>query len=495
MNAQNPLEVPNPPLTIISNITSACDLSEMPHKSRPTATMTDIITAFNPDALFFASAFATRLMTRVKDWDLEDDIVRIGFLAKRISLWDHATRKVYDRMASDHNIPPFAKKVMDFVSDNNENAIDLHIKLLTSATREIRRQGDDNQYGTGDQKKFREWYAIMRQTKDSLLYERASNEEKSKFETEVSRLELNIDPPAELLGPRDVAPLFDPQSLFIYVAHLVYYYTKSTEEGRLPSTKFAKSVMRMKEWESCSGFLIGQVFSATDQGLWQTNGESNDEEDDVEEYDRGGEEQGEDGGDKEGDVEEYDRGGEEQGEDGGDNEGDDEEDDEDDVNIFQGLPYHELEEQMCLDELHLPSIFGLHTRVLNKFNAIWTERAHQSLPVNDPQRRLLNRFSELCDMTTDYFNLYEKTLLNREKTTRHSIKNRKRDANGELKEYSPRRPMNGFQRDIFIMGTGSHYKQNLNSSPSKQMRYRQGPYSVGSISENLFSTNYQSESL
>ena len=103
----------------------------MPHKSRPTATMTDIITAFNPDALFFASAFATRLMTRVKDWDLEDDTVRIGFLAKRISLWDHATRKVYDWMASDHNIPPFAKKVMDFVSDNNENAIDLHIKLLT----------------------------------------------------------------------------------------------------------------------------------------------------------------------------------------------------------------------------------------------------------------------------------------------------------------------------------------------------------------------------
>ena len=377
--------------------------TKMLHITKTGQTTTDAILGPFPEAFFFTSLMGTKLMLRDSRWSKRTQPENLARLQRRISFWfEKSVKPTFNVIAKNHKIPKFARKVVEAFKGydkKDRSAVDLHVALLTSASEHIfdACQGD---LGSQTVEKARTWFNLMQSTSNCRIVKRASSTVKSEFGRILQKhQEDNLHGQSWNAESCTEYPFFDPESLFILVAYMVYLYTKSSEPSRFSSkTKYAVEIekKRMLDWENLSGEMFEHFFSVMSHGLHKTDTEEVANVQDV-------------------------------------------------CFSLINLPYKDLHQY--LQKHDVPSVSGLHSRVMGEFTSIFSTIAASSQFGDDYYvQKQMALWTQVCANATSHAKMVKKTLQNREKVFMHSIRHRKCK-----KAYKPRSTYT-FERDIFIMG-------------------------------------------
>lgn len=243
-------------------------------------TMKGDILGPNHEALFLASVMGTKMMLRSCEWSGEKDPKKMGLLEKRISIWSQeVVVPELDEIVKKHKMPDFASEVVN-TSDFASRPALLHTRLLINASKhliELCRSG----LGAKTMEKIKDWFGMMETTSRSRLCKLPPGSVETKI-TDVINDFRRFEIDSESLGESDANedhpeyPYFDPHSLYIQVAYMVYFYTNSSEIARPPSTSVGLGKKRtsrtfMYDWESLSGELFDQIFGIYTHGLHITD--------------------------------------------------------------------------------------------------------------------------------------------------------------------------------------------------------------------------------
>lgn len=363
-------------------------------------------------------------------WSGARDQVKYGNLSKRVSLWHmHAFRPGMRDLATIHSPPKFARDVLSGKGVDwrvEGSASRLHLFLLLSASKQIIASvGADEEVGVGPLtcRGVQQWFHMMGITKRSELY--ANAQVTRSFDAEFQYILDEGRMATEYSEAGDAEhPYFNPEALFLRVAHLVYFYTKSEEQGRLPFTTNIEQMVeitqeKMEEWEYFSGELISEVLKVhpDKNGLHLT--------------DR--------------DLTEIPV-----------------------IHFAQiKLPYRELKEK--IDDKGIPCVQTLHEEVMQRsMSALHSASKGDGRPFTPAQRYEMDRLAFLMGHMQTYHQSIKPILQNREKVRRSYIKGR----NQQSKPYKAKLNSLSFQRDIFVMGTSSsHFFNSMDSAGRNAASY------------------------
>ena len=229
----------------------------------------------NHEALFLVSVMGTKMMLRSWEWSGVSDPKKMSLLEKRMSTWSQeVVVPELDEMVKNHKMPDFASEVVN-TSSFPSPAL-LHTRLLTNASKhliELCRSG----LGAKTMEKIKDWFRMMETTSSSRLCELPPRSVETKITDVIHdfrQFEINNESLGESGANNDHPeyPYFDPHSLYIQVAYMVYFYTNSREIARPPSTSVGLRKTRtsrnfMYDWESLSGELFDQIFKIYTHGL------------------------------------------------------------------------------------------------------------------------------------------------------------------------------------------------------------------------------------
>lgn len=232
--------------------------------------MKDDILGPNHEALFLASVMGAKMMLRSRGWSGESDPQKLGLLEKRISVWSQEVIiRELDVIVKKHKMPEFASEVVKN-SDFTSPAL-LHMRLLINASKHLIELCHTG-LGTQTMKKMEDWFGMMKTTRNSRLCDLCPQSVKNDINhviRDFRHFEFASDSDANTGRPE--YPYFDPHSLYIQVAYMVYFYTNSNEKARPPCTTVgAKTHMRKKlmyDWEYLSGELFDGIFGIYSHGL------------------------------------------------------------------------------------------------------------------------------------------------------------------------------------------------------------------------------------
>lgn len=367
--------------------------------------MTDAIFGPSYEAFFLTTVVGTKLMLRDSLWSKRTKPEKRGILEKRISFWiTNTVLPTITYIRQKHEIPAFATEAisdLQVFEKKDRSAVDLHLLMLTGASKqitEVTRKGDMDQEQAG------KWLSLMRLTRGSDMFDAASQSVQCSF----SRILDNLSG-AHQRGQRQDAesstkyPFFYPKSLYILVAYMVYFYTRSSVPGRVKHvTRFAIDIenKKMLEWEHLSGKLFDKIFKFRSHGLQRTDTEKVDDVHDVH------------------------------------------------FSVID-LPYKVLHQE--IKEKGLPNVTELH-RVLmrNMSSKICSIISTSTASFDDDewyeQQTKVDEWTFLCAQAFENGEVNKKTLQGREKVLKNYILYR-----SSKKPYKPRCP-DKFDRDIFIMG-------------------------------------------
>ena len=238
-------------------------------------TMKPDILGPNHEAFFLVSVMGTKMMLRSWDWSGQSDPKKMSLLEKRISTWSQeVVVPELDEMVKKHEIPDFASEVVN-ASSFTPPAL-LHTRLLVNASKHLIERCRSG-LGAKTMEKIEEWFGMMATTSSSRLCELPPGSVETKITDVIHDFrDFMID--NESLGESDANkdhpehPYFDPHSLYIQVAYMVYFYTNSREIARPPSTSVGLGKTRtnrnfMYRWESLSGELFDEIFEIFGHGL------------------------------------------------------------------------------------------------------------------------------------------------------------------------------------------------------------------------------------
>lgn len=227
----------------------------------------------NHEALFLACVMGTKMMLRSCEWSGESDTKKMGLLEKRISTWSQeVVVPELDEIVRKHKMPDFASEVVN-TPDFSSNPALLHTRLLINASKhliELCRSG----LGAKTMEKIQDWFGMMETTSRSRLCKLPSQSAETKITDVINDFrQFEID--SDSLGDwqdHPEYPYFDPHSLYIQVAYMVYFYTNSREVARPPSTSVGLGKTRtsrtlMYDWETLSGELFDEIFGIYTHGL------------------------------------------------------------------------------------------------------------------------------------------------------------------------------------------------------------------------------------
>lgn len=365
--------------------------------------MSNIMNA-NPEAQFLAGVFATRLMLST-GWSCLEKQGMSELCDMQIARWDAGVvNPVMKQLVETHKVPSFAKEV---VNNNKlaENIPGLHIHLLACASRDILQECKrETGLGSDTFELVGKWFTMMRSTKNSSLYENAPIAEQHRLNSVIR--DFNSHMVGEHTGIGQEHPFFDPEIIFIYVAHLVFFYTKSDQEDCLPSTEFTKlhaDASEMQQWEKLSGELFEEIFKINCHGLGviEQHGVS----------------------------------------------------DKDYRFAMINLPYEELKKELATNDI--PSVMNLHISVMQKMYAkLSSISSCHSWYYHVNSWKEVGKFEKFCGMAYQQFEEMRQIHGNKDKNLKWRLKERKKQAH--KKPYKPK-SITKYQclRDVFVMGNSS----------------------------------------
>lgn len=235
------------------------------------------IMSFDSERTVLTSLFAMRvLISGWNRWSTGKTALVAGDTLKRISQWYNVTLKEMTRvMTSDHNPPKFARYVLRLKRADcySKNPSGVHICLLTSASMHLL---DKCSMGLGPltHNKMLRWGELLRLTRDSSLFMDAPSMAKTEFITTYDDLEkLNQQNSSYFKDHPDLNseehPFLNVESLFIQIAHMVWFYSKTHGYDSLPHYHpfWTFDRVKMRRWENYSGELFTNVFELTNHGL------------------------------------------------------------------------------------------------------------------------------------------------------------------------------------------------------------------------------------
>ena len=378
------------------------------------------ILKLDPEGLALTTVLATKIMLIKQGWSKTLDNVISGNLTKRVSFWHEFTLDPLMKSISRIHTPPsFARHAILLVKRNTDDLNDgdptaLHVWLLLTASNFIQRKLRQVPVGPNTQKNVAKWFDIMSATAGSSLFEASPANVRHDFSKMLQK--------DKICGAADGEEylFFDPESLFIKIAHMIYFYTTSGERARLPSTSHAFMKVTRKKmwaWEHLSGDLLVDTLGTSSNGLHNT-----------------------------------------------------------DLNYtelpnihlsFMKLPYKELKTDIERSR-GLPSVTGLHESVMQSMCTALNRiiDSHAVYPT-----RTKDHFGELRRffVTAHGYNRAKLgKLRKREKTRRHYVLNLKDEG-----KYQPHDPSD-FQRDIFIAGRQSYFFIANNPAGRAELLFRIG---------------------
>lgn len=368
----------------------------------------DDIMGLDVEAWVILTFVATNVMLSGHwSWSGVGDSKTNGHLSKRVSCWHMLSlRRGMSSLVSFHAPPKFARDALE-AAGSERSASGLHLNLLTSASKHILASFRAESVGRVTAEGVRKWFDMMQQTRDSRLFGQASRSIKEQFKYVLGEGARSVR--FDSYGEKE-HPYFNPEALFLRVAHMVYFYTKSNENGRPPSYKHATIEIGQKDmtkWEYVSGELLSTVLCIVPQhGLYHlTNAPEN-------------------------------------------------------IPFAQiNLPYQDLKGD--IDRNGIPCVLKLHQSVVQSALATVHGISRRSgHPFMQAERREMSRLNYILSHMLNYNEELKKKLQKREKVRRHYIKGRIKAG----KPYNASIRL-GFQRDIFVMGHySSHFFHFVNAT-------------------------------
>lgn len=230
------------------------------------------IVGLDPEALILSQILATKLMLGDEGWSNGDDVNMSSDLTKRVSAWHKNTLQPLLKTVTDaHEVPRFASYALNAHPNPEDGCpITLHIQLLTKASKEIL-ESCAEEISSNTWEKVDQWFGFLFSVRESQLFRQVHNE---RFENEFNYCLAKYERMSRLHRGEgnggNEFHFFDPTSIFIKVAHMVYFYTKSNEEDRPPSIRTASitvSAEKMVTWERISGCLFLDIIIPVQRGL------------------------------------------------------------------------------------------------------------------------------------------------------------------------------------------------------------------------------------
>ena len=200
-----------------------------------------------------------------------------GDTIKRIGSWYAETVvPVMKLVTKHHRRPSFARRLFLEKRGQHESGntpIGLHIILLQSASEDIMRKCNEG-VGSATMAEVKRWFSLMSTTKESSLFELAPTIAQAKFADGLMSHDTALEGCAE--GQTEY-PFFNAEGLFIQIAHMVWYYTSTTnltDREPIVLALCEANWESMKQWETSSGSLFCHVFQLEDHGLPVSFGDS-----------------------------------------------------------------------------------------------------------------------------------------------------------------------------------------------------------------------------
>lgn len=357
-----------------------------------------------PERILLASVYATKMMfLRFQDSSQATDDKKIFTIIRKISCWHELILSPNTvKITNEHQVPDLFAGVFTtlpnrFFHDEGD-LCGLHVFLLLISSNHILDKMGQG-FGPKTEKEVSLWFDLMVTTKDSSLFEPIKLNLKEQFRLMIQKFNsLSLEVSTE------EHEFFNHKFLFLHVAHLVKFYSKSPVGNDLPHSNHVKMTpthVSMLQWEKRSGRLFEEIFELKSHGFLFFDCED-------------------------GNV----------------------------ANLDEGiqLPYMLLDESDDFIDTsdELPSLHGVHTEVINIFEKYISKNTnasprYQSTDQQDKVDELLQSTKILLKNRRFIFRL-------REKQRRNYRKNKC----NKKKAYHPKTPT-VFERDMFCFGEYSSY--------------------------------------
>lgn len=213
--------------------------------------MTNSILDLNAEATIVSSIFLmNKAISGFAEWEWQKNVVNeqetVGTFVKRVSTWHSITvSKTLQEVSSIHTPPAFVTECLD--QNSIRDSEHLHAELLKAASMQIIVCMDHGEIGQRTLQKITKWFDMMKIAMAAF---------KGKGIGWVIRKFEETKNTMPTMGPDHL--FFNPQVLFIYIAHLVNYYTSTDEKYPTKVTVTEKAFM---SWELKSGKMFRKLFN------------------------------------------------------------------------------------------------------------------------------------------------------------------------------------------------------------------------------------------
>lgn len=222
---------------------------------------------FGPCAasIFICSIVGVEALLRGKLDDPKQD----ASLIKRVSVWsDVLAHDIIPDIVKGHQLAGFEKRALKNRVRYGNGRINLHISLLLHASKEMIKLCKHG-LGKSTGACVKTWFCLMKRTKESELFRRASAE----LREELCNVCNNFARKFHDIQDGMERPFFHPSLLFVRVALMVWFLTKSNNtEYTIPNMKELQEPLSedsgdMTLWEHLSGKLVSDFLQADLHGL------------------------------------------------------------------------------------------------------------------------------------------------------------------------------------------------------------------------------------
>lgn len=360
------------------------------------------ILRLNPEAIWIIANTTTKsMLCDFKKWETlpETKSGMAGDFMKRVSDWHENILGPWTLHYTMTHLPNYMKSIL-IVNIDKSDIFELHICLLTAVSKSLVEYIAQKGVGKKTFKEIEKWFSLMQMLEDDgSMVIQAEAETRALFLAAIKDFKHESSTPAT-----DVSeyPFFHHQSLFIYIAHVVYLTCVTPDQYSLLDQDHPYTNLRMmidsdsiNSWEIESANVFNDHFKMGSAGLCNTENIP------------------------------------------------------DPIHFFDELPYKWFSEEN--QKRIVPPVKDLHVYIMHKTFGRLQEIMNIGEGCHEHDHDMLDRFEDHLVETGAALEARDILLRKREKT-RKSYRKTMKDSS----LHKPREPCY-FERDIFLFGTESYY--------------------------------------